>query len=138
MIKSLKYIFTGVLFGIVMSKSEAISWYRIQEMFRFQSFHMFGIIGTAVVTGIFGVWLIKKFGYRDVYGSPIVFAMKEKGWRKYLFGGIIFGFGWVLTGACPGPIFVLLGQGYLVMTVVILGSLLGTYVYGVFRDRLPH
>lgn len=138
MMKSLKYILTGILFGIVMSKSEAISWYRIQEMFRFQSFHMFGIIGTAVVTGIAGVWLIKRFGYKDTDGALIVFPVKEKGWRKYLFGGVIFGFGWVLTGACPGPIFVLLGQGYLVMVVVILGSLLGTYVYGLYRDRLPH
>ena len=136
--KSIKYILAGIVFGIVMSKSEAISWYRIQEMFRFQSFHMFGIIGTAVVLGVMGVWLIKRFGYKDFGGSAIVFPMKEKGWRKYLFGGIIFGFGWVLTGACPGPIFVLLGHGYLVMIAVILGSLLGTYVYGLFKERLPH
>jgi uncharacterized membrane protein YedE/YeeE len=138
MLKSLKYILTGILFGIVMSKSEAISWYRIQEMFRFQSFHMFGIIGTAVITGVVSVWLIKRFHLRDVDGLPIVFMAKNKGWRRYLFGGVVFGFGWVLTGACPGPIFVLLGQGYLVMLVVIAGSLLGTYTYGLLRDRLPH
>jgi uncharacterized membrane protein YedE/YeeE len=138
MLKAFKYIFTGILFGIIMSKSEAISWYRIQEMFRFQSFQMFGIIGTAVVTGIVAIALVKRFGTKTLGGSQIVFPAKEKGWRKYLFGGIIFGFGWVLTGACPGPIFVLLGQGYLAMIVVIIGSLAGTYVYGIFRDRLPH
>lgn len=138
MFKALKYIITGIVFGIVMSKSEAISWYRIQEMFRFQSFQMFGIIGTAVVTGVIAVALIKRFGLKSVDGVPIVFSVKEKGWRKYLFGGIIFGFGWVLTGACPGPVFVLLGQGYLVMIVVIIGSLAGTYVYGLYKDRLPH
>ncbi|HKG05468.1 MAG TPA: DUF6691 family protein [Pedobacter sp.] len=121
-----------------MSKSEAISWYRIQEMFRFQSFHMFGIIGTAVVIGVVAVSLIKRFGVKDVDGSAILFKPKESGWRRYLFGGIIFGFGWVLTGACPGPVFVLLGQGYLVMLVVILGALSGTYVYGILRSRLPH
>jgi uncharacterized membrane protein YedE/YeeE len=138
MLKSVKYILTGIVFGIVMSKSEAISWYRIQEMFRFQSFHMFGIIGTAVVTGVIAIALIKRFALKTVDGIPVAFNVKEKGWRKYLFGGIIFGFGWVLTGACPGPIFVLLGQGYLVMIVVIIGSLAGTYVYGLCRDRLPH
>lgn len=138
MLKAVKYIVTGILFGVVMSKSEAISWYRIQEMFRFQSFQMFGIIGTAVVTGVIAVALVKRFGIKTLDGSPIVLGIKERGWRKYLFGGIIFGFGWVLTGACPGPIFVLLGQGYLVMVIVILGALAGTYVYGLCRDRLPH
>jgi len=138
MMKSVKYILAGILFGIVMSKSEAISWYRIQEMFRFQSFQMFGIIGTAVVIGIIAVSLLKRFGTKDVDGAVIVFKAKESGWRRYLFGGIIFGLGWVLTGACPGPIFVLLGQGYLVMFVVIAGALLGTYLYGVLKNRLPH
>lgn len=136
--KSFKYIATGILFGMILSKSEAVSWYRIQEMFRFQSFHMFGIIGTAVVTGIVSVWLIKRFKLRSLADMPIVFPAKDKGWKKYLFGGIIFGFGWVLTGACPGPIFVLLGQGYLVMLVVIIGALLGTYGYGLLKDHLPH
>nr|WP_198160608.1 DUF6691 family protein [Pedobacter panaciterrae] len=138
MMKSLKYILAGTLFGIIMSKSEAISWYRIQEMFRFQSFHMFGIIGTAVITGIIAVWLMKKMKSRDVEGNPISFTDKEKTWRRYLFGGTIFGLGWALTGACPGPVFVLLGQGYLVMIVVIIGSLLGTFVYGLLKTRLPH
>ncbi len=136
--KFIKYILTGILFGIVMSKSEAVSWYRIQEMFRFQSFHMFGIIGTAVLSGIFFTWLIKVLKGKDIYGHQIQFTDKEGAWKRYLYGGIIFGLGWALTGACPGPIFVLLGQGYMVMLVVIAGSLLGTYTYGVFKSKLPH
>ncbi len=138
MIKSVKFILAGILFGIIMSKSEAISWYRIQEMFRFQSFHMFGIMGTALLTGIIAVWLMKKMKARDIEGKPVSFTDKEKTWRRYLIGGTIFGLGWALTGACPGPVFVLLGQGYLVMIVVIIGSLLGTFVYGLLKNRLPH
>jgi uncharacterized membrane protein YedE/YeeE len=136
--KFLKYIFTGILFGIVMTKSEAISWFRIQEMFRFQSFHMFGIIGTAVFLGIAAVYIIKKFRINDLHDEPINFLDKEPAWRKYLFGGIIFGLGWALTGACPGPIFVAIGYGYFGMIVVALGAVLGTYVYGVFKESLPH
>lgn len=136
--KFIKYIITGILFGIIMSKSEAISWYRIQEMFRFQSFHMFGIIGTAVLSGIFFTWLIKVLKGKDLNGVDIQFRDKDKSWKRYLFGGLIFGLGWALTGACPGPIFVLLGQGYAVMLVVIFGSLLGTYTYGVIKSKLPH
>lgn len=136
--KFIKYIVTGILFGIVMSKSEAVSWYRIQEMFRFQSFHMFGIIGTAVLSGMFFTWLIKVLKGKDLYGQDMQFPDKDRSWKKYLYGGIIFGLGWALTGACPGPIFVLLGQGYAVMLVVISGSLLGTYSYGVFKSKLPH
>lgn len=136
--KSIKYIIAGILFGIIMSKSEAISWYRIQEMFRFQSFHMYGIIGSAVVTGMIAIWLIKRLRLHDTDGAAIVFHDKHRQWKRYLFGGIIFGLGWALTGACPGPIFVLLGQGYLVIGVVILFALIGTYVYGVVKDKLPH
>lgn len=136
--KSVKFILAGILFGIIMSKSEAISWYRIQEMFRFQSFHMFGIMGTALLTGIIAVWLMKKMKAHDVEGKPVSFTDKEKTWRRYLIGGTIFGLGWALTGACPGPVFVLLGQGYLVMIVVIIGSLLGTFIYGLLKNRLPH
>ena len=136
--KGLKFILAGIFFGIVMAKSEAISWYRIQEMFRFQSFHMYGIIGTAVGLGLIAVYLIKKFGIRDTEGNPIIFRDKDKGWKKYLFGGSIFGLGWALTGACPGPMFVNVGYGYLAMLVVILGALLGTYLYGVFQKKLPH
>lgn len=136
--KALKFILTGIFFGIVMTKSEAISWYRIQEMFRFQSFHMFGIIGTAVAIGIIGVYLIKKYKLKDIEGQLIVIPTKDKGWKRTLFGGIIFGLGWVLTGACPGPMFINVGAGYLVMLLVIFGAVLGTYIYGIVKDKLPH
>lgn len=136
--KSIKYILAGILFGIIMTKSEAVSWYRIQEMFRFQSFHMYGIIGTAVVLGVIGVFLIKKLKLKDGEGNPIVFQDKLLGYPRYIIGGIIFGLGWALTGACPGPMFVNLGYGYLSMAIVILGALLGTFLYGVIKDKLPH
>jgi uncharacterized protein len=136
--KYLKFIIAGVLFGIIMTKSEAISWFRIQEMFRFQSFHMYGIIGVAVVMGAAGTFLIKKFNIRDFYGNPIIIAPKEKSVVRYIIGGTIFGLGWALTGACPGPMFVNLGYGFYVMGVVILFAILGTYIYGLIKDRLPH
>lgn len=136
--KFIKYIVTGTIFGIVMTKSEAVSWYRIQEMFRFQSFHMYGIIGTAVVLGMLAVYLIKKTGARDISGDPIVFQDKDRSFPRYIIGGTIFGLGWALTGACPGPMFVNLGGGYPAMAVVILGALLGTYLYGIIKNRLPH
>ena len=136
--KGLKFIFTGIIFGIIMSKSEAISWYRIQEMFRFQSFHMYGIIGTAVTLGIIAVYLIKRLKMKDIEGNPIAFQNKDRGWKKYFLGGSIFGLGWALTGACPGPMFVSLGHGYWAMLIVILGALIGTYLYGVFQKKLPH
>jgi len=135
--KTIKYIVTGILFGIIMTKSEAVSWYRIQEMFRFQSIFMYGIIGSAVITGIVVVALIKRFRLKDSSGNAIAFDAKDKRWKKYLFGGTIFGIGWALTGACPGPVFVLLGQGYTVMIMVIAGALAGTLCYGLFRYRLP-
>lgn len=135
--KTIKYILTGIFFGIIMTKSEAVSWYRIQEMFRFQSIFMYGIIGTAVGTGIIVVALIRKFQLKDTNGDPIVLGLKDRRWKKYLFGGVTFGVGWALTGACPGPVFVLLGQGYTIMTMVIAGALAGTLCYGLFRDRLP-
>ena len=136
--KALKFILTGIFFGIVMTKSEAISWYRIQEMFRFQSFHMFGIIGTAVAIGIIGVYLIKKYKIKDIEGQLIVIPTKDNGWKRALLGGIIFGLGWALTGACPGPMFINVGAGYLVMLLVIFGAVLGTYIYGIVKDKLPH
>jgi uncharacterized membrane protein YedE/YeeE len=134
--KVIKYILAGILFGIIMTKSEAVSWYRIQEMFRFQSIFMYGIIGTAVIPGIILVALIKKYRLKDLDGQPIQFMAKDKRWKKYLIGGSIFGIGWALTGACPGPVFVLLGQGYTIMFTVILGALAGTFVYGLLRDKL--
>ena len=135
--KRLKFLLAGILFGIIMVKSEAVSWYRIQEMFRFQSFHMYGIIGTAVLLGIIAVFLIKRFHLNDSEGNPIVIADKDKKIVKYILGGIIFGLGWALTGACPGPLFVNLGYGYTSMAIVIAGSLAGTWLYGYFSDKLP-
>src|SRR5688572_21350958 len=136
--KFIKFLLLGVVFGIVMAKSEAISWFRIQEMFRFQSFHMYGIIGTAVVLGVLGVALIKKFNLRDSSGLPIQFIPKEKGIIRYLVGGALFGLGWALSGACPGPIVVNIGYGYITMVIVFLFAILGTYVYGIIKDKLPH
>lgn len=134
----LKFIIAGLIFGVIMAKSEAISWYRMQEMFRFQSFHMYGIMGTAVILGVIGVFLIKKYNLKDAQGNPIVFPDKDKSVPRYLLGGLIFGLGWALTGACPGPMFVNLGYGYFAMVIVIAGALLGTYLYGLIRKYLPH
>ena len=136
--KFIKFLLVGVLFGIVMAKSEAFSWYRIQEMFRFQAFHMYGIIGTAVVLGVIGVAVIKKFQIRDVEGNPILFHPKEKSVARYLIGGTLFGLGWALSGACPGPMVVSIGYGYLSMAVVFISATVGTLFYGLVKDHLPH
>ena len=136
--KFIKFLLLGIVFGIVMAKSEAISWFRIQEMFRFQSFHMYGIIGTAVVLGVIGVALIKKYQIRDFHGNPILFHPKDKSVVRYLAGGTIFGLGWALSGACPGPMVVNIGYGFLSMGIVFLFALVGTYLYGVVKARLPH
>jgi uncharacterized membrane protein YedE/YeeE len=136
--RSLIYIFLGIFFGIVMTKSEAISWYRIQEMFRFDSFHMYGIIGTAVIVGVIGVALAKRFSWKTISGEDWRLQPKDFSVPRYLYGGIIFGLGWALTGACPGPMFTLLGQGLWSIGVVILGATLGTYAYGLLRPHLPH
>ena len=132
-----KFLITGILFGIVLVKSEVISWFRIQEMFRLQSFHMYGVIGTAVVTGIITVWLLKKFKVKTIYGETIRFAQKKFN-KGQVIGGLIFGFGWAMTGACPGPLFAQLGAGVTVIVVVIAGAVGGTWVYGKLRDKLPH
>lgn len=136
--KLIKFLLVGIVFGIVMTKSEAVSWFRIQEMFRFQAFHMYGIIGTAVVLGVTGVALIKKFRIRDFQGNPIVFHPKDRSIIRYLAGGLIFGLGWALSGACPGPMVVNIGYGYLPMVVVFFFALVGTYLYGYFQQKLPH
>lgn len=136
--KFIKFLVLGIVFGIVMAKSEAISWFRIQEMFRFQAFHMYGIIGTAVTLGVIAVALIKKFGIRDFQGNPIIFLPKEKSLIKYVAGGIIFGMGWALSGACPGPMVVNIGYGFLSMIVFFFFAIVGTYLYGIFKDKLPH
>lgn len=132
------YLLIGVLFGIVLIKSEAASWFRIYEMFRFKSFHMYGIIGSAVGSGIIVVQLIKRFKIKSFFGSEIVIAPKDKGFARYILGGSIFGLGWALAGACPGPMFVLAGAGYLPILLVILSAIFGTYIYGVLKDKLPH
>lgn len=136
--KFIKFLLLGIVFGIVMAKSEAISWFRIQEMFRFQAFHMYGIIGTAVTLGVIGVALIKKFNIRDFHGNPILFLPKDKSIARYLIGGTIFGLGWALSGACPGPMVVNIGYGFLSMVVVFFFAIVGTYLYGVFMKKLPH
>ncbi len=136
--KNLAYLFTGLLLGVVLYKSEAASWFRIYEMFQFKSFHMYGIIGTAVVTGAILVALIKKFKLKDVSGNPIQFVPKNKSFARYFLGGTLFGLGWALAGACPGPMFVLVGAGYMPMLIVILGAVLGTWFYGLLKDKLPH
>lgn len=136
--KFFKFLALGIVFGIVMAKSEAFSWYRIQEMFRFQSFHMYGIIGTAVTLGIIGVALIKKFHIRDLEGNPIQFHPKEKSIARYLIGGTLFGLGWALSGACPGPMVVNIGYGYITLAVVFFFAIVGTFFYGLIKDYLPH
>lgn len=136
--KLIKFLLVGTLFGIVMAKSEAFSWFRIQEMFRFQSFHMYGIIGTAVILGAIGVALIKRYSIRDFTGNPITFFPKDNSTVRYIAGGTIFGLGWALSGACPGPMVVNIGYGYYAMAIVFLFSLIGTYLYGAIKDKIPH
>lgn len=136
--RSVGYLLVGILFGIIMFKSEAASWFRIYEMFQFKSFHMYGIIGSALGMGIIVVQIIKRLKLKSFYGETIVIPPKEKSVPRYLYGGIIFGLGWALAGACPGPMFTLVGAGYLPILVVITGALLGTYLYGLIKDSLPH
>ncbi|WP_339919956.1 DUF6691 family protein [uncultured Flavobacterium sp.] len=136
--KVIKYLLVGFVFGIVLTKSEAVSWYRIYEMFQFQSFHMYGIIMTAIGTGIIGIQLIKRKNLKDIKGLAIEIQDKEHGSTRYWVGGLFFGFGWALVGSCPGPIFILLGAGFWSVGIVLFGALLGTYLYGVLKDKLPH
>ncbi len=136
--KNIKFLFAGLVLGIVFTKAEIISWYRIYEMFKFQSFHMFGIIGSAVILGVIMVQVIKRVKMKAINGTSIKFSPKQMMWKRYIFGGTIFGLGWAMTGACPGPMFTLIGNGFVVMFVVVLSALLGTFTYGVLRDKLPH
>ncbi|WP_177765205.1 DUF6691 family protein [Flavobacterium sp. I3-2] len=136
--RSILYIVLGVIFGITMYKAETASWFRIVEMFQFQSFHMFGFIGSALVIGLIGIQFIKRKSAKDLDGNPIVIKPKDKSISRYLFGGISFGLGWALIGACPGPIFVLLGAGTYSIIIVILAALTGTWLYGILKDYLPH
>ncbi|HQU99954.1 MAG: YeeE/YedE family protein [Bacteroidia bacterium] len=134
---NLKYLIIGVLFGIVFVKAEIVSWFRIQEMFRLQSFHMYGIIGSAVVVGMFSVFLIKKFSIKTIYNEPIKISPKEFN-KGQIYGGLIFGFGWAITGACPGPLFSQIGTGASVIGITLLSAIAGTWVYGFLREKLPH
>lgn len=136
--KAIKFLLVGVVFGIIMYKSQAVSWYRIYEMFRFESFHMYGIIGSALALGVLGISLIKKYKLKDVGGNEIRFTPKNKSVSRYLIGGVFFGLGWALVGACPGPMFTLLGTGVMTIGIVIFGAILGTLLYGVLRSKLPH
>ena len=136
--KFIKFLLVGIFFGIVLVKSEAVSWYRIYEMFKFQSFHMYGIIGSAVVLGAISVWAIKKYHLRSIEGEEINLPPKNKSFTRYILGGTIFGLGWALAGACPGPMYILLGTGAFSMLIVVAAATLGTFVYGLLRDKLPH
>lgn len=136
--KYFKFLLVGFVFGIVLTKSEAVSWYRIYEMFQFQSFHMYGIISVAIATGIIGIQLIKRNRIKALDGSAIVIKDKDNSTARYIFGGIFFGLGWGLVGSCPGPIFILLGAGFLPVIVVFIGALIGTTLYGILKKKLPH
>lgn len=136
--KSIVYLVIGIAFGIVMYKSEAASWFRIYEMFQFKSFHMYGIIGSALALGILVVQLVKRLKLKSFFGEEITIKPKSKGYKRTLFGGVIFGLGWALAGACPGPMFTLIGAGFLPILIVIAGALLGTMLYGMLRSKLPH
>lgn len=135
----IKYLFIGTAFGFVLVKSEVVSWFRIQEMFRFDSIHMYGIIGLAVIVGIVSVQIIKRNNMKDANGNPISIPLKDPSQvKRYIIGGSIFGLGWALLGACPGPMFALLGTGLTIMVIPIAAAIAGTYTYGVLRDKLPH
>ena len=136
--KLARFFLTGIFFGIILTKAEAVSWYRIYEMFQFQSFHMYGIISVAIATGIIGIQLIKRNNIKAIDGSTIIIKDKEKGSARYIIGGIFFGLGWGLVGSCPGPIFILLGAGVFPVVLVLIGALIGTILYGILKDKLPH
>jgi hypothetical protein len=134
---NLKYSAVGLIFGMIFVKAEIISWFRIQEMFRLQSFHMYGVIGSAVVVGAISVWLIKRFQIRTLQGEEVVFQQKKFD-KGQIFGGLMFGLGWAITGACPGPLYAQIGSGFTVIVVTLLSAVAGTWVYGLLRERLPH
>ena len=136
--KYLKYILVGFVFGMVLTKAEAVSWYRIYEMFQFQSFHMYGIIMTAIAVGVIGIQIIKRKRLKDIDGNLILIVDKEKGSARYWIGGILFGLGWAMVGACPGPIFIMLGAGFLSVGLILIGAVFGTFLYGLLKDKLPH
>ena len=134
---NIKYVLVGLVFGIVFVKAEIISWFRIQEMFRLQSFHMYGVIGTAVVVGAISVFLIKKLKIKTIHGEEIVITKKEFS-KGQIYGGLLFGFGWAITGACPGPLYAHIGAGFYAIIIVIASAIAGTWTYGFFKEKLPH
>lgn len=136
--KNIRFLIIGVLFGIILSKSEVVSWYRIYEMFKFQSFHMYGIIGGAVIVSMLFMQLFKKGTIKNYLGENIITKEKKKGFVRTLLGGTIFGLGWALAGACPGPMFVLIGHGVTAILIVILGATIGAFVYGLLSKKLPN
>jgi uncharacterized membrane protein YedE/YeeE len=136
MIRNIKYLFAGVFFGIVLVKSEVISWFRIQEMFRLQAFHMYGIIGSAIVVGMISVFIIRYFNIKTIKGEEVVIPKKAFS-KGNIYGGLIFGVGWAITGACPGPLYAQIGIGFLVTIVTLLSAITGTWVYGLLREQLP-
>ena len=133
-----KFLLTGILFGIIMTKSEVVSWFKIQEMFRFQSFHMYGVIGIAVILGALMNQVVMKMDWKNAYGTKFTVNPKAKTYKASIFGGFIFGIGWAMTGACPGPLYVLTGHGYFIVLVIIISALLGTLFYGAVKKNLPH
>lgn len=139
MFNNIKYLLGGIYFGFILVKSEVVSWFRIQEMFRFQDFHMYGIIGSAIIIGIISIQIIKKFNISDIEGNPVSIPPKDLAqWKRYIIGGSLFGLGWALLGACPGPIFALLGTGLTIMSIPIAFAIFGTWLYGAIRPNLPH
>ena len=135
--KNLKFLLAGIAFGIILVKSQVVSWFRIQEMFRLQGFHMYGVIGSAIAVGLVSILVIKRFNIKTISGEPIAVPKKQFSWGN-VYGGLMFGLGWAITGACPGPLYALIGSGYLVVIVTLLSAILGTWVYGLIRNKLPH
>lgn len=132
-----KYLLVGLAFGILFVKAEIVSWFRIQEMFKMQSFHMYGIIGSAIAVGALSIFLIKKFNIKTIYGEEVEFHPKTFN-KGQIYGGFIFGLGWAITGACPGPLFAQIGTGATVISLTLLSAIAGTWFYGLMRDKLPH
>ncbi len=135
--KNIKFLIVGIVFGIILIKAEVISWFRIQEMFCFQSFHMYGIIGSAICVGMISLLLIKKYNIKTFSGEEIKVEPKQFS-KGNIIGGLMFGLGWAMTGACPGPLYALIGSGLPIVIVVLLSAILGTYIYGILKDKLPH
>jgi uncharacterized protein len=135
--KNLKYLFVGIIFGIVFIKGEIASWFRIQEMFRLESFFMYGVIGTAVTVAATSIWIIKKFNLKTINRETITFEDKKFS-KGQIYGGLIFGIGWAITGACPGPLFAQIGSGFIIVSITFMSAILGTWIYGYIQNKLPH